>query len=73
VREGAVEHPSNHGDMGCPEHQIFLSKGVIGKYVFWNDLEAASRPLHFFVPNKKSHRNGGFLVFRISFFSGPYF
>jgi hypothetical protein len=33
VREGAVEHQSNHEDMRSPEHQICLSKEVIGKYV----------------------------------------
>jgi hypothetical protein len=38
VREGAVQHQSNHGDMGGPEHQICLSKGVIGKYVLRLEL-----------------------------------
>ena len=33
VREAAVETVSNHEDMGCSEHQIRLSKGVIAKFV----------------------------------------
>jgi hypothetical protein len=33
VREGSVYQQSNVEDMGGPEHQICLSKGVIGKYV----------------------------------------
>jgi hypothetical protein len=33
VREGPVYQQSNEEDMGCSEHQICLSKGVIGKYV----------------------------------------
>jgi hypothetical protein len=45
--------------MGGPEHQICLSKGVIGKYVLCKNLgpqKAVSR-------NRKSHRNGGFWCF----------
>jgi hypothetical protein len=33
VREAAVEAVPNHEDMGCSEHQIRLSKGVIAKFV----------------------------------------
>jgi len=33
VREAAVETVPNHEDVGCSEHQIRLSKGVIAKFV----------------------------------------
>ena len=33
VREAAVETVPNHEDMGCSEHQIRLSTGVIAKFV----------------------------------------
>jgi hypothetical protein len=33
VRERAVETVPNHEDVGCSEHQIRLSKGVIAKFV----------------------------------------
>jgi hypothetical protein len=50
---------ANHEDVGCSEHQIRLSKGVIAKFV--QSLELAER---FHVPvsvaNRKSHRVGGF-------------
>ena len=41
VREGPVYQQSNVEDMGGPEHQIFLSKGVIGKYVQRLELGSA--------------------------------
>lgn len=47
VREGPVYQQSNVEDMGGPEHQIFLSKEVIAKYV--QRLELGTR---------KSHRGG---------------
>jgi hypothetical protein len=33
VREAAVETVPNHEDVGCSEHQIRLSKGLIVKFV----------------------------------------
>jgi hypothetical protein len=41
VRGGSVYQQSNVEDMGGPEHQIFLSKGVIGKYVQRLELGSA--------------------------------
>jgi hypothetical protein len=38
VREAAVETVPNHEDMGCSEHQIRLSIGVIAKFVQTKDL-----------------------------------
>ena len=49
---------ANHEDVGCSEHQIRLSKGVIAKFV--QSLELAERfhaPVS--VANTKSHRVGG--------------
>jgi hypothetical protein len=40
VRERAVETVPNHEDVGCSEHQIRLSKGVIAKFV--QSLESGS-------------------------------
>ena len=47
VREAAVETVPNHEDMGCPEHQIRLSKRVIAKFVMRLGLWA-----HFAAPKK---------------------
>jgi hypothetical protein len=41
VREASVYQVSNHEVMGCPEHQIRLSKGVIAKFVQLLDLGSA--------------------------------
>ena len=41
VREAAVETVPNHEDMGCSEHQIRLSKGVIAKFVQSLELGSA--------------------------------
>jgi hypothetical protein len=50
----------NHEDVGCSEHQIRLSKGLIAKFVQCLELEA-----RFAAPSigdkRKSHRRGGFL------------
>ena len=40
VRERAVETVPNHEDMGCSEHQISLSKGLIAKFVQRKELAA---------------------------------
>ena len=54
----------NHEDVGCSEHQIRLSKGVIAKFVQSLELE-----VHFCAlsndDKRKSHRNGG--VSRLSY------
>jgi hypothetical protein len=49
VREAAVETVPNHEDVGCSEHQIRLSKGVIAKFV--QRLELGARL--FFAPKGK--------------------
>jgi len=41
VREAAVETVPNHEDMGCSEHQIRLSIGVIAKFVQSLELGSA--------------------------------
>jgi hypothetical protein len=43
VREAGVEAMANHEDMGCSDHQICLSKGVIAKFVQPLDLVLAVR------------------------------
>jgi hypothetical protein len=48
----------NHKDVGCSEHQIRLSKGLIAKFVQRKEL--AARDLC--CQNEKSHRCGGFFV-----------
>ena len=40
VREAAVETVPNHEDVGCSEHQIRLSKGLIAKFVQRKELSA---------------------------------
>jgi hypothetical protein len=41
AREAGVEAVANHEDVGCSEHQISLSKGVIAKFV--QSLKLAAR------------------------------
>jgi len=41
VREAAVETVPNHEDVGCSEHQIRLSKGLIAKFVQRLELGSA--------------------------------
>jgi hypothetical protein len=50
VREAAVETVPNHEDVGCSEHQIRLSKGLIAKFV--QRLELWARL--FFAPKGKA-------------------
>jgi hypothetical protein len=49
VREAAVETVPNHEDVGCSEHQIRLSKGLIAKFVQRLELKARL----FFAPKGK--------------------
>jgi hypothetical protein len=44
VREGSVYQQSNQEDIGGPEHQICLSKVVIGKYVQRLKLGGTKKP-----------------------------
>jgi hypothetical protein len=52
----------NHEDVGCSEHQIRLSKGVIAKFV--KSLKLAARFLAALSTGdkQKSHRYGGFFL-----------
>jgi hypothetical protein len=44
VREAVVETVPNHEDVGCSEHQIRLSKGLIAKFVQRLELWARKKP-----------------------------
>jgi hypothetical protein len=68
VREAAVETVPNHEDVGCSQHQISLSKGLIAKFVQRKELGTVAT-----ARNTKSHRCGGFLCLCLCDWNCVYF